>query len=363
MDKKALIRLKEEKEKRTNALIQDLSKDNRLEEAKKNMEWIKLFTQLMNSLPSHNSFNWLWPLIIGTVCLLIIGLAWTQHRQEIQVSFEVVSPNISLKLSEDWKLTNSFRTSNVYIDNLDTVLAPNLEIRFKRVNMNDQGTATLSLTGNNIKLTDLEIGKGAKLDLEMNRDKLTFFVKEKEFNGKLEAENGYFVLTKEDDNESKKKLEDFETIQFKSSETRADYVKIELVMVNTPWKIRDFSTSTLSFSEEYPPGSGNFESTIKSGNINLPETGDTEDLREGDVLLLKDIVARRLELSRAEAGIKVFFEGTVSAISIGPSEFERNIAPTYLEYFYHHQKIGFFWSAIVFLWGLLWSIKNSIFKK
>jgi hypothetical protein len=47
---------------------------------------------------------------------------------------------------------------------------------------------------------------------------------------------------------------------------------------------------------------------------------------------------------------------------IGPKGFEKNLAPSLLEYFYHHQRFGFFWGVVAFLWGILWGLKETIFK-
>jgi hypothetical protein len=59
--------------------------------------------------------------------------------------------------------------------------------------------------------------------------------------------------------------------------------------------------------------------------------------------------------------INIIFEGTARQIQVGPEGFERNLVPTYLQYFYHQQSLAFFWSTIGFLWGILWSIRKTIF--
>ena len=365
MDKKILKLFEREKKKRMNELIQELLEDKGLENAKKNMEWIKFSDDLINS--SSNSRKLFWSLIIGAVCIFIIGIAWTQHVQKTQVSFEVISPNVSLRLSQDWKLNKTFVTKMVYINSLDTVLAPELEFKFQRDFVNGDEPATLDLSGNNIKLKKLTIKDSVELHLTLNKNKLTFEVKGESLEGRLEVRQAKIVLTEENDDEvyeTTKKLdkEDFEAIEFISSKTEGSPVKLELT-TDSPWKISDFRTSKLKFIEEYPPGSGKFESTIKSGEVQFPETNATEELREGDKFLLQGIETRRLELSKCEEGIKVYFEGSVSAISAGPANYEKNLAPTYLEYIYHQQKLAFFWSGVVFLWGLLWSVKMTIFSK
>jgi hypothetical protein len=124
-----------------------------------------------------------------------------------------------------------------------------------------------------------------------------------------------------------------------------------------------FNAKEIGFLEESRPGSGHFGSVILSGNVKLPDTGKTENLGKWDHLILKGVQSRRIEFSNAENGIHVFFEGTVSKVLVGPQGFEKNLTPTYLEYIYHQQRLGFFWSVIVFLWGMLWSIRHMIFRE
>jgi len=291
---------------------------------------------------------------------------WTRHIETTQLSFEVISPNVMIKLSENWELSKSFKLTDLFINNLDIVLAPDIDIKFSRIidgNVNmDQESATLEMNGSSIWLKELNVPKDTLLDLELNKDRLSLYSKGKPLAGKINAENAKLVLlTEEEDEEDEeisKTIQDFETISFTSSETDADPVKLKFKFSDLPWEIQNFRAQSIKFVKEFPPGSGKFESTIQSAKVKLIETGAELKLRENDFLKIEIITTRRLECSQSKDGIKVFFEGSVRAISAGSRGYEKNIAPTYLEYAYHYEKFGYFWGAVGFLWCLFWSLKN-----
>lgn len=79
---------------------------------------------------------------------------------------------------------------------------------------------------------------------------------------------------------------------------------------------------------------------------------------DGDQLIVSGVNSTLLEIASDELGFKIIFQGTIKEIKAGPSGFEQNLMPTWLEYLYHHEQLAFFWSVVVFLWGLFWGLRN-----
>lgn len=123
-------------------------------------------------------------------------------------------------------------------------------------------------------------------------------------------------------------------------------------------------TQAIGFVEEFPPGSGNMESVIGSGELTLLETDRKVILSALDHLTLGKAKSRRLELSKADNGLRVqaIFEGSVSKVLVGTEDFSDNLTPTYLQYLYHQQGLKLFWGALVFLMGIMWRIRSTIFS-
>jgi len=364
MNKKTIKRFEKERQYHTDELIKELLFSGNLTEAIKHRDWLEISEPIIDDY-YKNKNNIFWHLSIALICLLIIAYVWTGHIKSIQLSFEAISPNVNIKLSENWKLRTSFKISDLYINNLNTVLSPEININFSRVingkEDNTQETAILEINGNNIRLKELNLSKDALIDLKLENNRLSLYSKGKPLSGMIIVENANLILIepKEDEvDKILKTIQDTEIIDFTSSETISAPVQLKLSFCSKTWKIKGLYAKSISFNEEYPPGSGKFESTIKSANIKLLETDKEITLRENECLLTTINTTQRLEFSQSKEGIKIFFQGTVSAISGGSPGFEKNLAPTYIEYLYHQKKTGLFWSSILFLWSFLWSLKN-----
>jgi hypothetical protein len=75
--------------------------------------------------------------------------------------------------------------------------------------------------------------------------------------------------------------------------------------------------------------------------------------------MIGGIDGRLIKISHG-SDINLIYEGTVEQLLIGPKGYEKNLSPSYLEYFYVRKPLAFFWGAVVFLWGLLWRIRKMI---
>jgi hypothetical protein len=89
--------------------------------------------------------------------------------------------------------------------------------------------------------------------------------------------------------------------------------------------------------------------------MTLSDTGEAIELKAGDPLYLKGASGVISGLEIGSEGLQLWFDGEVQGISQGIPGFGRNLKPTLLAYLYHREKQGFFWGAVTFLWGLIWS--------
>jgi len=117
----------------------------------------------------------------------------------------------------------------------------------------------------------------------------------------------------------------------------------------------------LSFSREEGQA-GSFVSGIRSGTVTMTETGEKRALQERDRLYLELASGTIQELEMTPDSLRISFEGVAKDVSIGVSGPEESLVPTWLDYIYHQQRLGFFWGAVVFLWGVLWSARELLRK-
>ena len=361
IDRDNIRALKLEYFRRSKDAAQKLIEDGNLEGAKADLEWIETSSYLIAITEKSNRARL--SVIIAFVCLLTAGLTWSLHVNTTQVSFEVVTKNVSLTLSESWTSRCKFTPDSVHVNNVENLNAPGLKLPIIRDSQKE--LTTISLEGKKISVQGLHLSSGAKVELNSADGKHNLFVKNSSLKGEFYVEEASLKIeTADKSNKIPINAEPPETIDFATAKTSADPVLFELVLGGkNKWQIYGFKVTDINFLEENPPGSGNFESVILSGKVKLPEFGQVENLRKWDRLTLKGVQSRRIELSNVKNEIHIFFEGTASEILVGPKAFEKNLTPTYLEYFYHQKRLAFFWSIVLFLWGMLWSVKNTIFKE
>ncbi len=369
MDKGTHKNLKKEKKKHARALSQALVKGESINKAREHKEWLEILTWAINSSMSSKkhalSRTQIFAVVLLVVISLTISFVWSQQRSTTHISFEIITSNVGLTLGSKWELTESLAIderlviNRIEIDNLDTVLAEESNIKFFKGLDNDQKTAKLIMTGENMLLDMLTLPEKVSIDLTTEDNSLIFYAK----GGPLHCEifthqaNLKFILI---DNETNINIEDVEFVNIVSSRTKNNLVTLKLDISEDDWTLRNLHTTHLNFTQEYLPGRGKFVSTIKSGNINIVETGEKEELRKDDMFHLEDITTRRLELSKTNDGFKVFFEGSARVIKAGPIGFEKNLAPTHLEYLYHQQKVGFILSIMGSILGLLLGFKRLL---
>ena len=125
--------------------------------------------------------------------------------------------------------------------------------------------------------------------------------------------------------------------------------------------LSDLRVQGLKFARETSdqPGTQIFVSAVTGGKVLLSDISETVELQSGEPLSLEGVTGRITRVQIKDR-IDVRFEGVAKEISVGPEGFERDLAPNLLQYLYHKQRLPFFWSAVTFLWGLLWSLRKLL---
>ncbi len=358
MDEKTIEQMNSERIRRIEEASRKLL-SNDLEGAKAELAWMEMSSKL--AAAGQKKSHVLLPIILtGIVCILLVGFAWTIRRPWVQVSVDIVTANASMTVSKDWLARHSFASDKVFINNLMEISAPGLNLSKKADPEKEQ--MSLELKGKDIIINKLTLAADSEIEITSQAEMLKLFVKGSSMSGEFFVRQAAVSLDAGDETiEKSVNFEVPETISFKTGKTVADPVRIEFIPKGD-WQIRSLQIREIDFSEEITPGSGIFEPALISGKITLPQTKYSEDLREGDSLIMKNIKKfRRLEISKGNKGIKVFFEGSVVKIFTGPKDFEKNLTPNWLEYLYHQERLTVFWGASVFLFGLLWKVRSTIF--
>ena len=107
---------------------------------------------------------------------------------------------------------------------------------------------------------------------------------------------------------------------------------------------------------EDPPGSGNFKSALWQGDIILYDIRKKISLLQNENLFAEFKKSRQADLIFKDDKFIIRLHGSALKLSGGFDSFSTNFKPTLLEYLYNNQRLALFWSAIVFLFGIIWSL-------
>lgn len=359
MDKELAKRLEDERTERYNDAARKLLEHNNVDGAGAQLKWVEISSKVLAST-KHATMR-KWSVLIVFVCILLVGLAWTLRISFSHVALDVTTGNVVMTLRQDWTSDYQFVVDHLIISNLSEVKAPGLNLTAS-VNA-DEEAMWLELQGNGMRLNDLSLQASAAVEFSVDGNEILLFVKNSSVSGSIDIRRANMMVDLPDITEERSVQlsadDPPETIEFTTAATGAAPVQLRFT-TSQDWRLRGLHVQALGFVEEYPPGSGNFESVIRSGSVSVLETGVEAELQDTDYLTLKNAKSRRFELVKVEDGVKVVFEGGTSKILSGPQDFAKNLTPTWFEYIYHQQRLKVFWGAVLFLSGLLWRIRNTI---
>ncbi len=355
-NKKIQIKLNSERKKRLKGSA-ELLYEGKIDKVKENLEWIKLSKQVTNE--EKNRIRYYWALIVGVICILLLGISYTLFIGKTNVSLELTVDGVRFSLKDSWQNKNIFTANSFFVDHLINVSSD-----FQPDFYASPEPFSMSLDGDKIKLSNLHLDKDSETELQAQKNQLKMYVKNTQFSGTFSIRKGNIIIDGEilNFNSDSKLPPSSYTFETNPIPKTSDPCVLDLKR-NISWEFAGLKVDSIQFSEEYPPGSNNFISTIKSGKMFLHDT-DNQIVLHGNENLEIDISKQhRLMLKGENDLINFTFEGKVSKLYGGPEGIEKNFKPTYLDYIYNNQRLAFFWSAIVFIFGIFWSIRNTLFRK
>lgn len=362
MDKGKLRRRHSLRVQRINSVCHKFWEEQDFEGAGSDLKWLEISDKLLDyeKKRERRAFTFKSVLVVSLIIVLIVSL-WFIPIRSTSISLEIITKTVTLALSNDWTSNYDFISENIFINNID-ILETSLQDPPRGIDPEHE-LITMNLQGQkNMTLEDLRLIAGAEIEVTARDDQLNLFVKHSPLSGNIYVTYGNLEIEM-DDRTIKIPIqsEGPETITFRTMKTPADPVQFEIT-TDKNWKLYGLPVKNIGFAEENPPGSGIFEFPVYSGELILHEIGFTNKLREADCVSIGKISKnRRLEISRVEQGMKIFFEGTVEGIVAGPKGFEKNLMPNWLEWVYHqHKKPAIL--IVVSVFGLLMNIHKTLWR-
>ena len=325
------------------------------EKARNASEWISLSGKIIAEHKKRN--NIIFAGCIGFLCLALTAVISVSHVKTTNVSLELSSETLCMKLEESWKNFEAYNQEQVWINNVIHVSES-----LNPTHYSSDYPVAIEFLGNNIQVNNLQFNNTTELELHIQNNTLTFFTNDSVIDGKIGLRKGIVNVNDRVDTidipeNRPKKFYAFTSKKMYSNEyTRLDFSPAEKV------SMLNIKPATLHFLKENPAGSGIFKPTLTTGKVILHEIDQQIELLRGENLQIEFTNCRLANVLAEKNNINTIISGDVKTIKGGFAEAPKNYKPTLLEYYYHNQRVALLWSAFVFLMGIMYSIKNVFLK-
>jgi hypothetical protein len=332
--------------------------------ADEELKRIEQVEKLLKFIPRSNKTTIYLAISVGGMCLIVACLLWTFRLPTSQLQLDVVSESVTIRLTKQTSWTGNWDISGglLRLEDMSRIeIPPELA-----TNNMLSGRSWFEGSNGDFALTHLEVQAEAEF-LVKKAESQTLVINS--WNASLLGELKVYgtpkmqagQLPEESEKLSEARFDIPGTVTFFHS--AAQVPSTLRVSPRTSLTLADLPVDEISFARARADSETSFQSGIISGNLTVLTTGEKPPpLEAGTRLRLEGVKGVISALNVSGDGIHLVFEGRVKSATIGPPGFERELKPSILEYMYHQQRLGFFWTVASFLWGLLWSARTLIFR-
>jgi hypothetical protein len=331
-------------------------------------EWARIdaLQKIEAALPPAPSRLFLVTIVIGALCLIVASIAWTVRVSSTRVQLDVVTDTVSMQIASDLDWTGSWRLqpASVRLEHFSHFDLPDQYDH--QPELKPGASLDLMAPTGDIHLTHLLVSSGALMTLARDEIGATDIVaRAASFRGDIDVTGDLSIQAHPPIALSPRTFAKSDPpgrfgFQFTAKTPDGKAVTaIPAVLHGQPIDMpvfRDITVSQLGFFEERADGTQTtFSSQIISGTLTLTDTDERITLGPAAALRLSRAEGLVSAVKITEKGIEITFEGTSRDVTLGTGVFERDVTPSWLEWLFHQQKLGFLWTAVTFLFGLLWS--------
>jgi hypothetical protein len=329
------------------------------------LDEIDAYSKLLAAVEPARQRTWIMPAVVAVVCVAVAGLLWSMKVRRTNIFMTADTESMRFVLARPWRLENAFHSAQIHGERLSTIHAPNLGLNFDE----SSADAWFELSGGTSELAALEIDGGVSLEADTDRDEIDLYASGGRLRGTLNVSGKVTVTAGPRAGETtvnqSYQLDIPETVELAVSKPQRIASQLS---VHGPgaWSLGRPVVNSLDLAREESRGAGkrSLISGVKRGTLRFDDVSwPAMDLREGDMVATRPTESAVLMARSEGEAIHVTLSGAVDEVRAGDATSQRTLAPSYLEYLYSQKSLSFFWGAIVFLWGFIWSVRNTIFRR
>ena len=301
---------------------------------------------------------------VALLCVTIVGIAWTWPISNSELIVSLEAEAVELRLANSWEWRNlPAKQSALRLEQMSRVEVPTQAAgRVPPTIL--KGSPWLDLQKGLISINGLTIEQEAVIRIHRADDGFVYVHTlgapmsghVSVLGDALEIEAGDDRIAQQIDYAVNRPVP--ESLVF-ASEGVGMIPAVLRMRPSEPLVLANLDVNRMTFARQVSerPGDTEFACMIKSGTVHFNDIDQISSLENGDCLSMRGAFGHVVEITVSDK-ILMKFEGTAEQVEIGPEGFQRDITPTYLEWLYHNQRLSFLWGVVVFLWGMLWSLRK-----
>jgi len=301
-------------------------------------------------------------LAVALVCIAGAGMLWSCKVRRTNVSLLAESDSLHAELHKDWTLEEPIRGHVMHFADLSAVHNDSHLLDLER----SDGDIWFAIEGGEIILRSLKVDGNATLDLFSDKDEFGLSAGGAPLRGTVQISGKGRLTGGTRDSTLAPRAYDLAVPEVLVFATQNVGASTSGLVIHSPgnWSLGVISCRALSFSSEVRSISERrIVSGVRSGSIQFNDTSwPVTQLFENQLLSVSGAGQARVRVRSDHEAMHVTLDGLVSRVTLGDSEMRRELAPSYLEYLYNQKSWLLFCGAISTAWGLLWSVRKTIFR-
>jgi hypothetical protein len=345
--------LKNNLSKDRKTLLKHLS-DNDISKAESLLKKITITENFINQKQQHK--RKIVSILLILIILIIITLLYYFPVRTSEISAKLINTGFTIHLKNIWQAEKVIGCNTVEINRINELTVFPLLKQYKNA-------SRLLVYGEKIVLNKIEVSDNALIDIDAYRNNgLLIILRRGYVKYEFLNHNGGYQINDTDQIKSFNSLTTTTVFSIKSDtcQSTSDPIIIRLIGLNY-MNLSFESFDSLYFAKPDRVNSGSFQSTIISGDILEELTKKNLKLNSFNKLFLLNDSTVKFSSVKTNDGLETNFIGRVHELFINTDK-KKSLKPSILEYLYFNKPLAILWSSVVFLTGLIWSIRNTLFR-
>ena len=297
-------------------------------------------------LKKTTSRIWFWPVMVGIVCFILIGLG-SLKTPSIEFELEVQTPYLAFRPEQGWDLE-----TDLFIEYFEAFPVNTARIDTLYWTEEAQGALELQLENGRTQLSGMPIISGTGLSFTLDGEEIIgqFYEGYGQYTFSLEGTT--LLLPDLDFEQSFGDSSSVAILTVATGETPTfSFIPVD----DDGFVVKNLPVSGLDFQQESRGESPSMISAIENGTITI--RGIEHDLSDRPFVDFIDPESTTLSFQKSGELFSVRALGSASDLRIGATTLvQASVKPTYIEHLARSEKANLFYNAVVLIIGVLWGL-------